>query len=196
MHLSLLVYVVYAPNVSSSSICSFGEGINCESRVFCKYLITDQIGVNCRVLSRRCFIRTLLRHRLSWPLLSSFSSVLPGNSEVTWNYNFWHAVWSADRSRQFRRRSRSWRYEERTWRILVSVVYPTVTMRKGYDRKVVVSSRGGYLVTHFFLLVASTLLCSAFLDSLCPRLYAPCTFNRPLIYLASIFQLQCKCCHS
>jgi hypothetical protein len=162
MHLSLLVYVVYVPNLSSSSICSFGEGINYESRVFCKYLITEQIGVNCRILSRRCFVRTLLRHRLSWPVLSSFSSVLPGNSEIIWNYNFWHAVWCADRPIQFRRRSRSWRYEERTWRILVSVGYPTVTMRKSCERKVVLSSRGGYLMTDFFLFVASTLLCACF----------------------------------
>lgn len=46
--------------------------------------------------------------------------------------------------------------------VLVSVVYPTVTMRKCYERKVVVSSRGGYLVTSVFLLVASTLLCDCF----------------------------------
>lgn len=162
MPLPLLVYVVYIPSLPSSSICSFGEGVSYESRVFRKYLITEQIGVNCRLLSRRCFVRTLLRHRLPWPVLSSFSSVLSCNSEIVWNYNFWHAVWSADRSRQFRQRSRSWRYEERTWRILVSVVYPTVTMRKSYERKVVVSSRGGYLVTDFFLLVASTLLCAGF----------------------------------
>lgn len=166
MHLSLLVFVVYVPNLSSSSICSFGEGINYESGVFCKYLITEQIAINCRLLSRRCFLRTLLRHRLFWPVLSSFSSVLPGNSEVILNCNFWHAVWSAGHSRQLRRRSRSWRYEERTWRILVSIGYPTVTMRKSYERKVVVSSRGGYLVTDCFLLVASTLLCACF-----PRLF-------------------------
>lgn len=71
-------------------------------------------------------------------------------------------MWSADRSRQFRRRSRSWRYEERTWRNLFPLGTPTVTMRKSYERKVVVSSREGYLVTDFFLLVASTVLCACF----------------------------------